>query len=365
VAATQVKGAAWALPEQRLRLLKVLVCAALLSQLALSPRLWTAERSFPQIPVLPGLPDLPFVGVLSGLFALALLLIAALRHPKWPIWAALVLAAVLVIFDTTRLQPWLYQYGLMLVALAAAPWKDESPGRNGALSLLMLIVAATYFWSGVQKLNPAFASSVFPWFFGRYSELARPYWIIAPLLEISIGLALLWPRTRMIGVGGAVCLHLFLLSMLGPLGRNFNPVVWPWNFWMIAIVLALFVRNRDSVLVAMKTPVGAAVAVLVGVMPALNFFGLWDDNLSASLYSGRTREAFILLTREGEQRLPERVRPYVLGNGFFRGLEISRWALDDLGVPPYPEVRVYEALARKLEVPPDEMELKVTRKPSW
>ena len=58
----------------------------------------------------------------------------------------------------------------------------------------------------------------------------------------------------------------------------------------------------------------------------LNFFGLWDSYLSASLYSGSTEEGYVY-TADGASRTRTRI--------FDR-------AMDEVNAPAYPEERVYK-----------------------
>ena len=362
----------WNGPGRRALLLKVILCAGLLSGLSLSSKLWLADRAFPTIPALPGLPNLPqtLCLALAWLFVACVLAVALTPSPGLVIYAIPALGAVLVLFDITRLQPWFYQYLLLFVALGGFKWSDPGADRSkSALAVFAFILLATYFWSGLQKANGTFAETIFPWLLHPLGlERLQPFWFVAPILETAVGILLIMPRTRAWGLAGAVAMHLVLLMALGPFGQNFNPVVWPWNLCMPTMAFVLFFRNPEPILrIAWGPPVGKTIVVLVGVMPALSFFGRWDAYLSASLYSGKTREAFIMLTEEGARRIPPYVKPHIHRGKNRIGLDIVRWSLSELSVPPYPEVRVYQALARKLQeagVPPEEMTLVVTDRTS-
>jgi hypothetical protein len=147
-------------------------------------------------------------------------------------------------------------------------------------------------------------------------------------------------------------MHGFLIVVLGPFGQNFNVVVWPWNLWMPAMAFVLFFRSPEPMLTsAWATWSGKAIGVLVGVMSIFNFFNLWDDNLSASLYSGKTRAAYIFfLNKDAVRRLPPAIQPYVHQSIDRIGIDVFRWTMGDLSVPPYPELRAFRALARGLVV---------------
>ena len=153
----------WNGPGRRALLLKVILCAGLLSGLSLSSKLWLADRSFPTIPAVRGLPNLPQTLCLAvaWLFVACVLAVALMPRPGPVTYAIPVLGAVLVLFDITRLQPWFYQYMLLFVALGGFKWQDPGTGRSIAACAFILI--ATYFWSGLQKANGTFAETIFPW----------------------------------------------------------------------------------------------------------------------------------------------------------------------------------------------------------
>ena len=109
-------------------------------------------------------------------------------------------------------------------------------------------------------------------------------------------------------------------------------MIWPWNVAMVAFDLILFWRAPDNpCLLAVVKPGGstfrAVVLVLFAFMPALNFVGVWDSYLSASLYSGSTEEGYVYTT-----------------DGLSRTFSTSIFdkAMDEMNVPAYPEERVYK-----------------------
>jgi hypothetical protein len=149
-------------------------------------------------------------------------------------------------------------------------------------------------------------------------------------------------------------MHLGILLAIGPTGLNLNSVVWPWNIGAPILAFVLFYRNDRPVLnAAWATSIGKVVVVLTGFLPALNFAGLWDTALSASLYSGKSTDAWIYFTPAGASHLtlPESIHREALtegASGQFR-LDVGRWALLSLNVPPYGEPRVYRRIMRRLE----------------
>ena len=363
---------------ERLRLLRAAVCAALLSGMAWSPRVWEADRPFPTVPVLPWIPGLPQAPTLALtlLLVLSLLAVGLRAAPGRLGFSPPALAATLVVFDVNRLQPWAYEYLAMLLALAfAEPDAPDSCRSRAAWASCAAVAIGIYVWSGLQKLNATFAHEVFPWLLHPLGQETvarlRPLWPVAPLVETSVGLLLLVPRTRPVGLALAVAMHAFLLFALGPLGQDYDSIVWPWNVWAVVLAFVLFRRNDAPVARgAWVAPFGRVALALFGVLPALSFFGLWDGFLSGSFYSGKLRDGWIYLTAEGVSHLPP---AYAEGNmGLieesplrFR-LDIMRWSMSRLNLPPYAEPRAYVGIVRSLEragVPREDMLLIVRDRP--
>jgi hypothetical protein len=74
-------------------------------------------------------------------------------------------------------------------------------------------------------------------------KLGLLFGMLVPAFEILIGIALLNKGFRKLGVIMAVSMSLFLLTVLGPLGHNWNSVVWPWD---IAMVENIFHKRRSG-----------------------------------------------------------------------------------------------------------------------
>lgn len=274
----------------RVRLAGALVCLGMASGMLISLPLWLSRRDFPFTPpwtplellVLPPPLDLLLLFAFFGALALA-----AITGHRVAFGACFVLALLLALPDLQRWQPWFYQYVFMLGALAF--------GLKDALGTLRLIVAATYIFSGLQKVHASFFEDGMQLFlepFGLAQELS---WITlcAPFAEAAVGLGLLFSRTRSIAALAAVGMHAFLLLALGPLGQDFNPVVWPWNVVMASVVMLLFFRTAEDTTIVPSSAYGFAVFLLFLVMPVFGLFGAWPPYLSASLYSQNTKEAYV------------------------------------------------------------------------
>jgi uncharacterized membrane protein YphA (DoxX/SURF4 family) len=317
--------------------LRWVVIAGLLAGLALSPKLWLSDRSYPQTPIWSGLPGIPPPFDRVVYIALLLSLLASAVKPK-ATWVFLGLAAVLVAFDQSRLQPWFYQYCFMLLALS-------SPAVGG--NVCRLIICSIYFWSGMQKLNGGFAADAFPWLVEPLKVV--PVWLglAVPFLEAGLGIALLYKRTRRPAALFAICMHAAILLAIGPFGHNHNTVVWPWNIAMAASVFLLF--WNDDFVWPKHGWLPRAVLVLFAIAPALSFAGLWDHYPSWALYSGNRNEGDFYFSDAVYDKLPDAVQDYVTDEGPNRaGLNIGEWSFGELNVPAYPEVRIYRQVLRSL-----------------
>lgn len=348
-AGTRVPDRARRDADSRLTWLRLALAASLVAGLLLSPNLWVSTRAYPLTPIWGAVPPLPYPAdhALLGLFvALAAGVgIARGRAVGWLAAGTLALAALLVLGDASRLQPWLYQYSFMLLALCLYGWGRV--GTADTLNACRLIVVATYFWSGLQKANVSFIEVTYPWLVGPLTE-RLPDWassallsgaFAVPVVEAAIGIGLLTRRFRKLGVAGALLMHAFIMVCVGPWGNDYNAVVWPWNFAMSAFVLILFWRVADepspsTILVpgrSLFSPGFAfrtAVLVLFAFMPLFSFFGLWDSYLSSSLYSGASKRGYVMEWNGSD----------------WQTTRIGDLAEQELNAPAYPEKRVFKSV---------------------
>ncbi|MDP8926333.1 MAG: hypothetical protein M3M97_05370 [Actinomycetota bacterium] len=297
----------------------------------------------PAFGLVPPLPY-PVDFILFGVFLALLAGVAILRSRAAGLFvvAALALAVFFVLEDVSRLQPWFYQYSFMLAAVGL--YGLGRLGTEDALNACRLIVACTYLWSGLQKANAGFVENVYPEIveplasylpLGIDSALSWGAYAV-PAIEAAIGLGLLLTRRlRTPAVVAALLMHAFILFSIGPFGSNWNTVVWPWNVAMVAFGFIMFWRTPDepSFLEVLR-PSGmfrVTVLVLFALMPALNFFELWDSYLSANLYSGNTKEGYVL----------------ALDDSHWTQTRITYLAMEEMNVPAYPEERVFKNVFKK------------------
>ena len=350
----------------------------------LSHELWIDTRSYPLTPVLRCLKSIGFpfdYAVFTTLLLLLALIVVASRPTKL-IAGFVSLAVVWALFDQARWQPWFYQYLFMLAAIGLSfKYQTNSEKQRSALDACRLIVVSVYFWSGIQKANAGFVHTTFPFMlepFARFLPSAAKGWlyplgVIAPLVEPGIAIGLLTRRFRTTAVIAAVALHLFILASVGPWGRDYNDVVWPWNVAMSAFVVLLFWRTEEvrprEVLWANRFAFQKLVLVLFGLAPALGVFNLWDSYLSFALYSGNRNTATIYMASRVVDKLPDDAWELVTEDeSKVDRLVLSDWSLGVLHVPPYPEIRIFKSIGRVIcgnAVNPSDVKLVVQGKTTW
>ena len=338
-------------------LLKMAVCFGFIAGLLLSRKLWLSSRSYPLVPVFEKLPDIPsrFDYLVFAALLVLLALIAFSSRPLKFIVAFLVLAIYLCLLDQSRLQPWFYQYSVLLAVCAFYSRSKSASSQTQLLNTAGLLIALVYVWSGIQKIGVGFVDRVFPalvnpylnTLFGRTTLLPRPLIAALPLIEVLIGIGLMSRRFRSLSVAIAVLLHLFVLLLLVPF--NVNSIVWPWNVAMVVLVVVVFWRRQDASMSDFLVPRQAGfqlvVLILFGVLPLLSLFNLWDSYLSSSLYSGDFQVAVIRVNDKVKERLPAAVQNYAEGINGEWSINPVRWSVRELNVPPYPEPRIFKKIA--------------------
>ena len=351
-------------------------------------RLWLSQSDFPQVPFFRITAQVPaaielllFSGVLVCL--VGSFIWVSKRAGRYFLGIFAVLLAVLILLDQHRLQPWAYQFLILSVIFAAT-----TPRQTWFMARVLTI--SIYLYSALSKFDFQFFTTLGPDFFrpfldlfgavGRQfgsAQLWRWTWIF-PFGELLVGLALIFPKGRSVGLWGAVLLHAGLLWILGPMGLNHQPGVLLWNLFFI--VQAVFLFGDCSFLCRMETrsdsttsgnevtvsALGAGgqrlafgvwfAALLLPFASACNFYDHWPG---WELYAPRTSRVKMELRPDLKETLPQ---PWLKfwkepeGDAEYRPwceFDLAQWSLTELGVPIYPQDRfqagVALALARRLD----------------
>lgn len=315
-----------------------------------APKLWVSTgRLYPPVPAW-GLESLPYPldYVLFGLALAALAGMSVFRKQVFPA-AFLILAAALVALDQSRMQPWLVQYAVMAGAALVAV--EEAATR--------VFLVGLYTFAGLHKLNVGFAvmlSEMLRPLAGRWNvpwlltaKVMTPAALVAALWECGWGIALAFPRTRRLAAGCLIAQHVALLLLLGPLGLNINRSVWAWNITNIVLLAVLFGKPEPWEWKNAWRSHWYPKAVAAGVAAAgvLALAGWTDAYLGFGLYSGHTTTGALYVDPKRAPELPEPVRKLIKADGV---LDINLWSIEELGLPVYPETRIYLAVGRQVAV---------------
>lgn len=340
----------------RLKFLKIFICIGLTVGIFFSFELWfPIARTFPRVPFFFESPI--FVDQLLAII-LIVSLISAIFFERLKVFLITVIASLilLIVFDQMRLQPWVYQYLLLLVVFALAE-KDS----NKTLGLAQIIIAALYFWSGLQKLNYSFLHETLPLLLAPiqnlFPSIHLPFvflGIAAALIETLIGGGLLFRKTRNLAVCLAVAMHTTILILL--IIKGFNSIVWIWSGALIGLVIAAFWKSEISIPQIFKTTFNLKEKIVLIIfaasvlLPVLSFFGLWDMYLSGALYSGNAEIAVMRIDENLFENLPPKARQSVFQTQSTNDkiLPFFEWSIAELNVPAYPEQRISKQIAREV-----------------
>lgn len=323
----------------------------LFTQVVVSWPLWfPINRVIPKIPLWFPLELPASVDILVSATLCAMLMLSLWRPGRPWFWRGVwICLTILVLEDVNRLQPWVFVFVLMTQGyLLPAP-------PTNRLGIIRVVFITMYFWSGVLKWNPAFETEIFPWFMEPLGlgAFAREHpWLahVASVLEVGGGVALLWSRTRWIGLVALTGMHTFILYSLGPIGHDWNAVVWPWNLALIVLLWLVFagsIEKRESGSRWHVVP----TLIVSGVLPVFHVFGLWDANLSHTLYTGDLTECTFFFHEKDRQNLPAGAGEfayYLEENPDLEFIIVDHWAMNELHVPFYPEERCYRKLCAYL-----------------
>ena len=334
------------------------VCAFWVIAKFISWKVWVKERHFPTAPVADLFNWPPLMQYV--LFVCSLVFILFLMYKplnKIILITLLVIEILSCLADQNRWQPWEYQY-LFTILICIINFKEYQK----LLSCIAFIMAATYLYSGIGKLNEGYLVLVWDNIFlkkiFKLNELSYQQNIIhylgyaTALAEIIFAIGLYFPKTKKAAAYGMIFMHLLILYAIGPLGVNYNIIIWPWNVLMILLLYVLFIHSSTIQIQFNWIWNGWNKLILIcwGIMPALNYLGLWDSYLSSRLYSGSLPLMSICLKDSAEI---DELKPYLsktdnykICNGNVMAY-LQTWAMKEMNVPPYPEMRVYKKVEKQ------------------
>jgi hypothetical protein len=346
----------------RLQFIRLITLAGILSSVLLSLNLWAGQRWFPKAPLFDELTGLIAPYDYANLAVLVILLVISfVSQSRIPLVLLILFNLYLCVDDQNRLQPWFYNYTLILAVLLFFRNRVDEPNNFTTVFItLQILMALIYIFSGLQKFNSFFVDDTFKWlisplesvFSGRQMALFYKLGKAVPYIELFIGVGLLIKPARYIVLPLVISMHVFILLMLGPTGNAYNYVVWPWNIVMILLNLLLFANVKQErfydISILFKGLSFYLVITLMLIFPIFSFNNKYDSYLSSSLYSANTNNCKLILSDKAYEQLPYYIRNFVTKDADYNILFIKHWALNELGTPCVPEYRIFKKVQERV-----------------
>lgn len=351
---------------QRYRITLAVLSVGLISGFLLSPKLWLTERTFPHLPVFGTLRSFPAPWDSVCMWGMGVCLFFLILYPRRILIIFLILCMLILAFqDQMRLQPWYYQYWLMLIPCALTAWPVHEGRAKSILRVQQIILIGVYLWGGLHKAHPGFIEMYVEVLMRPLIEaiendslikMIKASAYIVPPFEVLLAIFLVFRRTRQMGVLMALATHLIIFMILGPLkGEYSNSIVWPWNLAMVGFLFSLFFRNSDTIAFKLSFDLRTLVSVLLSsvviVAPLLFYVGKWDRYLSFNLYSARQRKLYVKIDPLTLPKTPPNWTDHFLKIPDPKGhkiLSVSRWSLSELNVPLITEKRTLRAVCEEI-----------------
>lgn len=332
--------------DKRINKIRILAVLSFLTLIAYAPKLWFGNKSFPQMPRFDFIPIPNTIFEYFFSISLVVLLVVFMIKPKRYIGVTITLLYVyLALVDQNRLQPYFYQS--IITILIISYLRKSRKNTTIILHCLMLVFIATYFWSGIHKINANFNhiwTLAFDKHFGFIPENLRYIFTRSvPYIEIIVGLFLIFNKTRKLAVVAIVAMHIGIVVLLIAFGYGYNVI--PWNLQNILSVIILFWTYKSEYTFDIFNKFynfkKAIVLFLVFVLPATNLFGFWDHLLSFSFFSAKLNYYYVEINEEKLlPKLPEDIKYYVFDWEGKKIINLNDWAGTENGVLFYPEDRV-------------------------
>jgi hypothetical protein len=288
-------------------------------------------------------------------------------------WIVAVSLAASFVLDQHRLQPWAYQSMIYATLFASLPWPV-------ARRWMMPLAISVYVYSGLGKLDFQFAHSVGQELIAVATrpcgglpenlsqEMRAALALILPAGECLTGLCLIPRRVRPVAGSLLIAMHGVLIASLGPWGLNHSWGVLIWNSLLIVQAWFLFVRpsensgvrepptsrsaeRRPANRLAVGRLLSRGLVAVVIVAPLWERSGYWDHWLSWALYAPHSSRVDVDIHRSAFERLDRSLRNALEADDDQDGwqrLSLSRWSLESLGVPIYPQARYQLGLTREI-----------------
>lgn len=265
-----------------------------------------------------------------GFLSFALLLSLIYKINKKSLALFLGIETLLLLTDVMRWQPTEYQFYISFLIYLFKPKQFKT--------YLILLLSATYIFSGLQKLNLRFINFIWsmsilkdfldlPYEYA-FSKPIKALGFLIPLIEILCGFFMLskWKKYAFITV---IIIHIFILIYIGPFGLNINSAVWSWNILMIAY--ALFFVFKSSPIRLKHNYLNTAWLILIFIMPFFNFFEKYYPYFSFELYTGSKH--FLYINDQFDNNLALADTTITTHKNYYASTKVTAWSFKELNIP--------------------------------
>src|ERR1700752_3711040 len=150
---------------ERLGLIKIVTLFGIIASVLCSINLWAGQRWFPKANLFEAFQGLiPPYDYINLIVLIVLIGLSAYSKSRVPLILLILYAIYLCIEDQNRLQPWFYNYILILfIYLFYKKRVDEPNNYISVFISIQILVALVYIFSGIQKFNSSFVEDSFLW----------------------------------------------------------------------------------------------------------------------------------------------------------------------------------------------------------
>jgi hypothetical protein len=328
---------------------RILLILSFIIPFIMSFPLWLSKRSFPVIPLFfEGLEfnysiDIAFL-IIFGLFSIWFLI-----KSKGSGGLFFFMAYVgFCILDQTRIQPFFFEISILILFY----YLFRNDFSNFKIAFLILM-SGTYIWSGLHKINPTF----FEFWLGGLNKripiiplsLRQVITFFIPFLEMSFGVALLFNKTRKLGIYLLAVMHSMVVITL--LIGKISFMVVPLNVVNVLLLFMLCYNLNWNVLSLKLSSLKLKfITIYALLLPSLNLIGFYDHLLSFSYFSGKPNYCNLVFSNKSDldhlsQEIAATVRTY---EGMYY-INVNEWSVKYVNVMCYPEKRVYMYLKNYIE----------------
>ena len=291
--------------------------AYLLTQLILY-KAWTPNRIFPTVTVFSVVRNLPEESPLILYAATVVLTLVLLWKPLWKTGIVLWIGLVVLSFgfDFVFWQPYTYFFLAIVILHFFSSTSDIFWAR------FLLILSPLYIFSGLHKINGAFLYSVWDTYFlhkllgitavDSYFVYFHYAGLFVGMIEILIGLGLLFQRTRIWAFRGLISIHLLIILGLSPIGLFSNAIVVPWNVLLLVVSFTGCYLPKDCIYLyrwQLEYKKHLFFIIYFWLVPIFGFFGYYNMYFSFDLYSGKGKSMYIVYNNPND--CPESVKPFL------------------------------------------------------